>query len=65
MKVYWLENNKGEYYSSCRSFTKNGPPKLYGSEKVLRRSLASSKRWGGDGWTLHPDIIVVQGELNA
>ena len=63
MKVYWVDNKEGKYYASSRYFTDNGPPKLYGSEKILRRSLSTPKKWGGDGWSIADDMVIVEGEL--
>lgn len=63
MKVFWVENKEGQYYGNVRYFTDNGPPKLYGSERKLRHSLASGKKWGGDGWTLPEDFVVCSGRL--
>ena len=63
MKVFWVENEKGEVYGNARWYTKSGPPKLYGSEKKLRSSLASPKSWGGDGWTLAENLTVCSGRL--
>ena len=66
MKVYWVENEKGEYYSSVRYFTRNGPPKLYGSEEVLRRSLGTSLKYSSPEnpvGSLRDDMIICSGTL--
>lgn len=70
MRVYWIENEEGQYYGNARCFTDNGPPKLYGSEAKLRQSLGTpgrnskyAKYYLDPPGTLKPDMIVCSGTL--
>ena len=66
MKVYWIEDKQGRYYGSVRYFTVNGPPKLYGSEATLRRSLGTSSRYAtsdNPAGSLPDDMIICSGTL--
>lgn len=66
MKVYWIENKEGQYYGSSRYFTDNGPPKLYGSMEVLRRSLGTASRWANEDnppGSLPEHFVVCEGLL--
>ena len=66
MKVFWVENEKGEVYGNARWFTKAGPPKLYGSVAKLRAALGTASRWATEDnppGTLPDHMIICEGTL--
>lgn len=63
MKVYWIENDKGERYGNARIFTSTGVPKLYGKRKLTEDVIDYSLGWRTRryGEVFH----VVEGELSV